>query len=130
MNAQKAIEYITQTRIVEESIGVRFGDKLGSQKLKQGKFFADIEVQFTGTEDNASEVYHKESQPIPEEAVTIITVTSEEPFQKRQSRSILAHVEDKIMGKKEDPIRTRFTFRKFEESLMGLVSLIEPTSTD
>ena len=35
-----------------------------------------------------------------------------------------------IMGHKDDPIRTRSTFRNTEESLMGLVSLIEPTSTD
>ena len=51
--------YNTETWIVEESISVRFDDKLGSQKSKQGNFFADIEVQFTGTEDTASEVLHK-----------------------------------------------------------------------
>ena len=67
-------------------------------------FFADIEVQFTGTEDIASEVSHKESQSTPEVDVINITATSEEPFQKRQSRSSLAHPENKILGKKEDPI--------------------------
>ena len=35
-----------------------------------------------------------------------------------------------IIGKKEDPIRTRSSFRNNEESLFGLVSLIEPTSID
>ena len=49
---------------------------------------------------------------------------------KRLSGSSLAHPEDKILGKKEDPIRTRSTFRNSEEYLMGLVSLIEPTSID
>src|ERR1051325_7808290 len=35
-----------------------------------------------------------------------------------------------ILGKKDDPIRTRSTFRNSKESLMGLVSLIETTSID
>ena len=35
-----------------------------------------------------------------------------------------------ILGKKDDPIRTRSTFRNTEESPMGLVSLIAPTSID
>ena len=43
--------YNIKNRIVEESINVRFNDKLGSQKAKQGKIFANIEVQFIGTED-------------------------------------------------------------------------------
>ena len=40
---------------MEESISVKFDDKLGSQKSKQGEYFADIEVQITGTEDRSSE---------------------------------------------------------------------------
>ena len=35
-----------------------------------------------------------------------------------------------ILGKKDDPIRTRSMFRNIEESLMGLVSLIKLTSID
>ena len=35
-----------------------------------------------------------------------------------------------ILGKKDDPIRIRSTFRNSEESLTGLVSLTEPTSID
>ena len=43
------IVYNTETQIVEESISVRFDDKLDSQKSKQNEFLADIEVEFTGT---------------------------------------------------------------------------------
>ena len=96
--------YNTETRIIEASISVRFDDKLRSQKSKEDKYFADIEIQFTGTEDIASEVSHKVSQSSPEEDVTNTTATSKEPLQKRQSRSSLAHPKNKIMGKKEDPI--------------------------
>ena len=53
---------------------------------------------------------------------------SVDQLQKRFSKSSIAHPEDKILGKKDDPIRTRSTFRNSEESLMGLVSLIEPTT--
>ena len=38
--------------------------------------------------------------------------------------------EETILGRKEDPIRTRASFRNSEETLMGLVSLIEPSSID
>ena len=43
--------YNTETRIVEESINVRFDDKLGPQKSKQKDSLAGIEIQFTGSED-------------------------------------------------------------------------------
>ena len=58
------------------------------------------------------------------------TETSVEPIQKRQPRSRSTYSEDLILGKKNDPIRTRYTFKTIEESLMGLVSLVEPTSID
>ena len=51
--------YNTKTRIIEESISVRFDNKLDSQKSKQDKSFADIEVQFTGTEDIVTKVSHR-----------------------------------------------------------------------
>ena len=46
--------YNTETQIVEESISVRFDDKLGSQKLNKNESLAKIEFQFTGTEGNTS----------------------------------------------------------------------------
>ena len=54
----------------------------------------------------------------------------EESIQKRQSRRSLAHPENMILGKKDDPIRTRSTFKNTKNLLMGLISLIVPTSID
>ena len=53
--------YNTETHIVEESISVRFNDKLDSQKSKQNEFLADIEVEFTSTEDKASNVLNRDA---------------------------------------------------------------------
>lgn len=55
---------------------------------------------------------------------------SEDPTQKRSSRITSAHPEEMILGKKDDPIRIRSFLKNSEESLFGLVSLIEPTSID
>ena len=44
--------YKTKTCIVEESINIKFYDKLGPQKSKQKDSLADIEVQFIGSEDS------------------------------------------------------------------------------
>ena len=55
---------------------------------------------------------------------------SEQPSQKSFPRISSAHKEDMIIGRKEDPIRTRSSLRINEDSLFGLVSLIEPTSID
>src|ERR1051325_2543264 len=114
--------YNTETSIVEESINIIFDDKLGPQKSKQKDSLVDIEVQFIGSEDS------------PDKDISFEEATKdrtyEEPIQKKPSRSSLAHLEEMIMGKKDDPIRTRSTFRNSEESLMGLVSLTEQTTVD
>ena len=72
---------------MEESISVRFDDKLGSQKSKQVEHFADIEVQITCTEDKSSETQSHAEKDINSNT----TETFEEPIQKRQSISILGH---------------------------------------
>ena len=40
-----------------------------------------------------------------------------------------SHPEDQIIGNKERPIRTRSYFRQ-EDSMIGLKSMIEPTTVD
>ena len=122
--------YNTETQIVEESISVRFDDKLDPQKSKQNESFADIEVEFTGAEDNTSEVPNRDTPTTSEGNVISVPVPSVDQIQEKLSRSSIAHPEHKILGKKDDPIRTRSTFRNSEESLMGLVSLIEPKTID
>ena len=98
--------YNTETRIVEELISVRFDDKLGPQKSKQNESFADIEVEFTGAEDNSSEVPNRDAPTTSEGNVTSIPIPYVDQFQKKLFRSSIAHPEDKIIGKKDDPIRT------------------------
>ena len=53
--------YNTETQIVEESISVRFNDKLDPQKSKQNESFADIKVEFTCVEGNSLEVSNKDA---------------------------------------------------------------------
>ena len=59
----------TETQIVEESISVRFDDKLDSQKSKQNEFLAGMEVKLTGTEDKSSEALNRDT-PSTSERVT------------------------------------------------------------
>ena len=106
--------YNTETQIVKESISVRFDDKLDPQKSKQNESFADIEVEFTGVEGNSSEVPNRDASTTLEGNVTNITAPFVDQLQKRLSRSSIAHPEDKVLGKKDDSIRTRSTFRNFK----------------
>ena len=124
------IVYNTETHIVKESISFQFDDKLDSQKSKQNELLASMEVEFIGTEDKSSEALNRDTPSTSERG----TASNPAPFvdqpQKRPSRSSMDHPEETILGRKEDPIRTRASFRNSEESLMGLVSLIEPSSID
>ena len=47
--------------------------------------------------------------------------------QKRQRQRQTIY-EDLILGDKVEPLRTRFIFKQIEETILGLVLLIEPTS--
>ena len=53
-----------------------------------------------------------------------------DPLQQKKSRIITSHPEELILGDKEAPVRTRSAFKPSEEMLLGLVSLIEPTSIE
>ena len=122
--------YNTETQIVEESISVRFDDKLDSQKSKQNEFLAGMEVELIGTEDKSSEALNRDTPSTSKRVTARNPTPSIDQLQKRPSRSSMDHPEETILGRKEDPIRTRASFRNSEESLMGLVSLIEPSSVD
>ena len=94
------------------------------------EFLAGMEVELIGTEDNSSEVLNRDAPTTSERVTASNPAPSVDQLQKRLSRRSIAHPEDKILGKKDDPIRTRSTFRNSEESLMGLVSLIAQTIID
>src|SRR3954463_10510526 len=96
------IVYNTKTLLVEESINIRFDDKLGLEKPKQFENFADIEISNSDLEGPRSKV--------SEDQVTASLENlriSEEPTIRRSPRLNSAHPEGVIIGKKDDPIRTR-----------------------
>src|SRR4051812_5740836 len=117
--------YNTETLIVEESMNIRFDDKLGLEKPKQFENFADIEVSISEVEEPRSKV----SEDQVDASLENLRI-SEEPPIRRSSSLNSAHLEDVILGKKEDPIRTRAFLKNNAEGQLGLVSLIEPTFVD
>src|SRR3954466_3839536 len=104
--------YNTKTLVVEELINIRFDDKLGLEKSKQFENFADTDIDISEAVEPRSKVPEAESirsngsedqAAAPLENLRI----SEEPTVRRSSRLTSAHSEYVILGKKDDPIRTR-----------------------
>src|SRR3954469_16452290 len=127
--------YNTETLIVEESINIRFDDKLGLEKPKQLENFADIDIDISEAVEPRSKAAEAESlrsngleDQVPASLENFRI--SEEPTVRRSPRLASAHSEDVILGKKDDPIRTRAFLKNNAECQLGLVSLIEPTSVD
>src|SRR4051812_40138692 len=118
--------YNTETLIVEESIDMRFDDKLGIEKPKQIENFADIDISNSDHEEPKGKDVEEDQVAASLENLII----SEEPTLRRSSRLNSAHPEDVIIGKKDDPIRTRAFLKNNAECQFGLVSLIEQTSVD
>lgn len=117
--------YNTETKIVEESINIRFDDKLGHQKPKLAEISADIEVYLIDSEESETKNLPEATPEVTPLATNLDNLrTSEEPTDKRSSRITSAHPEEMILGKKDDPIRTRSFLINSESSLIGLVSLI------
>lgn len=106
---------------MQESIHVTFDDTLGPEKSKLAEKFVDLKITFTGYENKKSEV--KDSEGAPSEATNILT-----PLKKFKQR--VAHYETLIIGDKTEPDRTRSSFKPSKETLLGLVSIIEPISVD
>src|SRR4051812_19590447 len=105
--------YNTETLVVEESINIRFDDKLGLEKPKQFENFAYIDIDISEAEVPRSKVSEAEdlrSKGSEDQVAASLEnlIISEEPTVRRSSRLISAHSEDVILGKKDDPIRTRF----------------------
>src|SRR4051812_1721982 len=127
--------YNTETLIVEESINIRFDDKLGLEKPKQFENFADIDIDISEVVEPRSKVAEagslRSNGSEDQVAASLENLRiSEEPTVRRSPRLASAHSEDVILGKKDDPIRTRAFLKNNAECQLGLVSLIEPTSVD
>ena len=120
--------YNTETRIVEESIHVRFDDKLDPEKSKLVEKLADLKITFSEPKEKDSEGKDKDAETKDSETTSQEAVAG--PSHQKKSRPRTSHSEELILGDKDAPVRTRSSFRSSEENLLGLVSLIEPTSID
>jgi len=129
--------YNSETLCVEESMHVKFDDKEpGNETSKQDESFADIQDSEDTPEPNqidASKV-SPEAVPTPKAQEEVaFDVAQDGSQQADQSKNTFkyksSHLEDQIIGNKESPRRTRSYFIP-EESMIGLLSVIEPTTVD
>jgi len=116
---------------------IKFDDKEpGNETPEQGENFADMQVP----EDTSKPVQDLDSEETPEVVPTPEAqneAASDEAQdgsqQANQSKNTIkyksSHPEDLIIGNKNSPKRTKSYFRQ-EESMMGLLSVIEPTTVD
>jgi len=116
---------------------VKFDDKEPeNETLEQDESVADIQVP----EDTPEPDQTAEYEEIPEAEITqesqdeiAYDEAQDGSQQANQSKNTfkykLSHPKDQIIGNKESPRRTRSYFRQ-EESMIGLLSVIEPTTVD
>ncbi|WJX61599.1 hypothetical protein P8452_46671 [Trifolium repens] len=137
--------YNSETNTVEESIHVRFDDKEPDNKTsEQYDSYAEVPYQYNYSEAEktleANETSEAEIEVISEEASPIETFEehdniSEDEMQgnaeapKRKFKYKSSHPEDLILGNKESPRKTRPAYQQ-SDSLMGLISMIEPKNVD
>src|ERR1044072_1667541 len=92
--------YNKETLIVEESIHVRFDDKLDSDKSKLVEKLADLEITFPEPGDKAKSPEAKEPEAHIPEASTSEDGTSDQPLLRR-TRARASHPEELILGSKD-----------------------------
>ncbi|KAK2382366.1 putative mitochondrial protein [Trifolium repens] len=140
--------YNSETNTVEESIHVRFDDKEPDSKMsEQDDSYAGVPYQYNYTEpgitSNANEASEAQLEIASEEASPIEASeehddisedetqgnaeTNEAPKRKFKYKS--SHPEDLILGNKESPTKTRSAYQQ-SDSLLGLISMIEPKNVD
>jgi len=129
--------YNLETLCVEESMHVKFDDKEpGSKTPEQNENIAGSEESDDYSEpdqtselNDAPEAVTAPDVPV-EEASEEAHVDSQQVIQFRNSfKYKSSHPEDQIIGNKESPRRTISHFKP-EESALGLLSMIEPTTVD
>ncbi|KAK2354920.1 putative mitochondrial protein [Trifolium repens] len=140
--------YNSETNTVEESIHVRFDDKEPDSKMsEQHDSYAGIPYQYNNPEpERASDANEtseavleevseegspieasEEHDDISEDDTQTSADTNEAPKRKFKYRS--SHPEDLILGNKESPRKTRSDYQQ-HDSLLGLISMIEPKNVD
>jgi len=129
--------YNSETLCVEESMHIKFHDKEpGSETLEQDECFADIQAHEDTSEPDHTEESEDSSEVEPN-SEALDEVASDEAQdgsqQANQSQNTFkyksSHPEDQIIGNKDSPRRTRSYFRQ-EESMIELLSVIEPATVD
>ena len=106
--------YNTETHIVEESIHVKFDDKLDFEKSKLVEKFIDLEITYSSSEGKNSKVEEPEAKDF--EAPKREVVKAQNHLRRHKQRS--SHSEELIMGDKSEPVKTRSSFKFSEESLL------------
>ncbi|KAK2450481.1 putative mitochondrial protein [Trifolium repens] len=130
--------YNSETNTVEESIHVRFDDKEHDSKMsEQDDSYAGIEYQYNyQNPEKASETIEASEAQMEEASDEAASEehddvsedeTNEAPKTKFNYRS--SHPEDLILGNKESPSKTRSAYQQ-SDSLLGLISMIEPKNVD
>jgi hypothetical protein len=114
--------YNSETLCVEESMHVKFDDKeLGDKTPNQDESYAEIQVPKDTPEPD---------QTAESESLEHFQDGSQQAIQSRNTfKHKSSHREDLIIGNKDSPRRTRSYFRQ-EDSMIGLISMIEPTTVD
>ena len=129
--------YNSETLCVEESMHVKFDDKeLEDKTSKQGESFAEIQVPEATPEPD--QIAESEDSPEAEPTSEAQDETASDEAQdgshqadppRNTFKHKSSHPEELIIGNKDSPRRTRSHFRQ-EESMIGLISMIEPTTVD
>jgi hypothetical protein len=133
---------------VKESIHVRFDDKEPNSKMsEQDESYAGVPYQYNnpapektseanetseaeleeGSEEASPIVASEEHDDISEDNTQTGAETIEAP--KRKFKYSSSHPEDLILGNKDSPRKTRSAFHQ-SDSLLGLISMIEPKNVD
>jgi len=116
---------------------VKFDDKEpGNETPEQDESVADIQVPKDTLEPDQTGEYEEipEAEITPEAQDEVASNEAQDDSQQaNQSKNTFkyksSHPEDQIIGNKESPTRTRSYFRQ-EESMIGVLSVIEPTTVD
>jgi transposase InsO family protein len=129
--------YNSETLCVEESMHVKFDDKeLEDKTSKQGESSAEIQVPEATPEPD--QIAESEDSPEAEPTSEAQDETASDEAQdgshqadppRNTFKHKSSHPEELIIGNKDSPRRTRSHFRQ-EESMIGLISMIEPTTVD
>jgi len=129
--------YNSETLCVEESMHVKFDDKKpGSETQEQDESATNIQVtEDTPEPDQTVESKDSlEAEPTLEAQDEVASDEAQDGSQKaNQSKNTFkyksSHLEDQVIGNKDSPRKTRSYFRQ-EESVIGLVSVIELATVD